>query len=46
MNNLTLSKKEKTLPSIAASEIYNLIVSHREETEQSRKIAPVIVDRI
>lgn len=46
MNSLTLSKKEKTLPSIAASDVYNLIISHREETEQSRKMAPAVVDRI
>lgn len=46
MNNLTLSKTKKMLPSQAASEIYDLIVSHREETEQSRRMAPAVVERI
>jgi alkylation response protein AidB-like acyl-CoA dehydrogenase len=46
MNNLISSKTKKILPSEAAKELYSFIVSHRDETEQSRKIAPAVVERI
>ncbi|WP_179020266.1 acyl-CoA dehydrogenase family protein [Winogradskyella forsetii] len=34
------------LPTEAAQEIYELAISHREETEQLRRLAPAVVDRI
>jgi alkylation response protein AidB-like acyl-CoA dehydrogenase len=45
MNNTSL-KITKTQPLIEAKEIYSLAISHREETEKSRKLASAIVERL
>jgi alkylation response protein AidB-like acyl-CoA dehydrogenase len=46
MDNTSSLKITKTLPSAAAQEIYPLAISQRDETENSRKLAPAIVERL
>ncbi|WP_178988841.1 acyl-CoA dehydrogenase family protein [Winogradskyella schleiferi] len=45
MNTSTVQTKTM-LPTEAAKEIYELAISHREETEQLRRLAPAVVERI
>jgi len=45
MNSSTLNIIPKR-PTEAAKEIYELSISHREETEESRRLAPAVVNRI
>ncbi|WP_179008264.1 acyl-CoA dehydrogenase family protein [Winogradskyella forsetii] len=45
MNTSTITTTTM-LPTEAAQEIYELAISHREETEQLRRLAPAVVDRI
>mgnify|MGYP003665809607 CR=1 FL=1 len=39
-------KNTKTLPTHIAQEICELAIAHREETEQLRRLAPAIVERL
>ena len=46
MNNTSALKNLKMLPTDAAIEIYNLALAHREETENTRSLAPAIVEKL
>lgn len=46
MSDISALKIKHNLVTDAAKEIYELALSHREETERDRRIAPAIVDRL
>ena len=46
MYKTSTSKNTTTLPSDAAQEIYSLAISHRDETESLRNLAPAIVAKL
>lgn len=46
MNDISLAGTTNTLPSDAANEIYKLAILSREETENTRKVAPAVVKKL
>lgn len=46
MSHMHSSNTKTNLPSDAANEIYDLAISYRDETENSRKIAPSVVSKL
>lgn len=42
----TLTEVKNVLPSVAAKEVYSTAVTHREETERLRRLAPEVVDHL
>jgi len=46
MHNTSTLKNIKKLPSDAAQEIYELAITHRDETERLRRLAPAVVERL
>ncbi len=46
MHKTSSLKNTKTRPTIAAQEMYELALEHREETERNRRLAPVVVERL
>ncbi|MAX71850.1 MAG: hypothetical protein CMC76_12265 [Flavobacteriaceae bacterium] len=46
MSNTSTLKQTSLSPTEAALEIYDLAIKHRDETEQLRRMAPAVVDRM
>ncbi len=46
MNDTSSLKTKTILPTDAAKEIYELAISHRDETEKLRRLAPAVAERI